>query len=175
MTGTLECRIAQQIRMMLFLKNLAFTILVPGTVAILVPVLLHRGPLFEFQLLSLPGVALMICATIIYLWCLWDFAHFGRGTPAPIDPPKRLVVRGLYRYTRNPMYVAALSAIMGWTLYFTDPLLLLYWLVSALCFHLFVVFYEEPHLRARFGEQYLAYCSQVNRWLPLVKTGRLSG
>jgi len=160
--------------MILFLKNLAFTILVPGTVAVLVPIFLHKGKLLEFRLMSVPGVVLMILASIIYFWCLWDFARYGRGTPAPVDAPTRLVVRGPYRYTRNPMYVAALSAIMGWTLHFADPLLLLYGLVIAACFHLFVVLYEEPHLRSLFGAQYAEYCSQVNRWLP-AKKGNNSG
>lgn len=156
--------------MILFFKNLVFTIMVPGTVAVLVPILIHDGELFASHLLSLPAIALMIVAAIIYFWCLWDFAHFGRGTPAPIDAPQRLVVRGLYRYTRNPMYVAALSAIMGWAIHLADPLLLVYWLAVATCFHLFVVFYEEPHLRALFGEEYVAYCAQANRWLYLKRS-----
>jgi len=155
--------------MILFLKNLVFTILVPGTVAILVPIRLHKGALPDFHPLSVPALALMIVSALAYFWCLWDFAHFGRGTPAPFDAPKRLVVRGLYRYTRNPMYLSALSAIMGWALHFSDPLLLLYWLVIAACFHLFVVFYEEPHLLSLFGAPYTTYCRQVNRWLPSIK------
>jgi len=152
--------------MILFLKNLLFTILVPGTVAFLVPIILHQGEVLDFHLMSLPAAVLMICATIMYFWCLWDFAHFGQGTPAPIDAPKHLVVRGLYRYTRNPMYLAALLAIMGWAFHFADPILLLYGVFVALGFHLFVVLYEEPHLRYLFGTQYTEYCRQVNRWLP---------
>ncbi len=153
--------------MLLFLKNFVFTLLVPCTTAVLVPILIHDGEIFAFSLLSLPALALMLAAAIIYFWCLWDFAHFGRGTPAPIDAPKRLVVRGLYRYTRNPMYVAALSAILGWAIHFVDPLVFIYWVVIAICFHLFIVLYEEPHLRSLFGVEYVAYYNQVNRWLPL--------
>jgi protein-S-isoprenylcysteine O-methyltransferase Ste14 len=156
----------------LFLKNLLFTILVPGTVAVLVPILIHRGELFVFHLRSVPAVVLMLGASVIYFWCLWDFAHFGRGTPAPIDAPKHLVVRGPYRYTRNPMYVAALLAILGWALYFADPLLVVYWLVVASGFQLFVVFYEEPHLSSLFGSEYSSYCATVNRWLPFIDKSR---
>jgi protein-S-isoprenylcysteine O-methyltransferase Ste14 len=110
----------------------------------------------------------MLVASVIYFWCLWDFARYGRGTPAHTDAPKRLVVRGLYRYTRNPMYVAALSAIMGWALHFADPFLLLYWLVIAAYFHLFVKLYEARHLLSLFGEQYSEYCKEVNRWMPKI-------
>lgn len=155
--------------MTLFIKNLAFTILVPGTVAILLPILLHKGTLLHFQPMSVPGVVLMIFGAVIYFWCLWEFAHVGRGTPAPFDAPKRLVILGPYRYTRNPMYVAALSAILGWTFHLADPMLLVYWLVVAICFHLFVVLYEEPHLLSLFGTKYSEYCSQVNRWLPMIR------
>jgi protein-S-isoprenylcysteine O-methyltransferase Ste14 len=157
----------QESSVILFLKNLAFTILVPGMVSVLVPLLLHKGEFYYFHLLSVPAVALLLFGALAYLWCLWDFAQFGRGTPAPFDAPRRLVVRGLYRYTRNPMYLAALSIIMGWVLHFAEPLLLLYWLVIATCFHLYVLFYEEPHLLSLYGAQYSGYCNRVNRWLPL--------
>jgi protein-S-isoprenylcysteine O-methyltransferase Ste14 len=148
----------------LFLKNLLFTVLVPGTVAVYVPTLIADG--------RPPGSGLVIALPVlflggsIYFWCLWDFATFGRGTPAPIDAPKKLVVRGLYRYTRNPMYVGVLTVIAGWALLFRAANLVVYALVVGACFHLFTVLYEERHLRAEFGSQYEAYRSRVARWLP---------
>ena len=153
--------------MTLLIKNVLFTILVPGTVAVFVPLRiaadrdLVTGPTFAL------GCALLLVGATIYAWCLWDFATFGRGTPAPIDAPKRLVVRGLYRYTRNPMYVGVLTVILGWTILFGGPWTMLrYAIAVALLFEAFILFYEEPHLRAEFGDQYVAYCSRVARWFP---------
>ncbi|MGH9932165.1 MAG: methyltransferase family protein [Pyrinomonadaceae bacterium] len=98
----------------------------------------------------------------------WDFARFGRGTPAPIDAPKRLIVRGLYRYTRNPMYVGVLTVIVAWALSFRMAALLVYGLAVAACFHLFIILYEERRLRRDFGIEYEEYCARVRRWLPRV-------
>ncbi len=153
--------------MLLFLKNLLFTIVVPGTVAIAVPVFAFSHPAaVEVSLNSAAGALLLLIGASIYLWCLWDFASFGRGTPAPIDPPKQLVVRGLYRYTRNPMYVGVLLVIFGWAVLFESLDLGIYGLAVANCFHLFVVLYEEPHLKRVLGQSYEQYCSRVSRWLP---------
>lgn len=150
--------------MLLLVKNLVFTVLVPGTVAVYVPVFMF--PHSEISAVGLLGVPWLLIGGCIYAWCLWDFASFGRGTPAPIDPPKHLVVRGLYRYCRNPMYVGVLCAIFGWSLLFRSLPLVIYGACTALVFHLFVLLYEEPHLRRVFGPSYEQYCSEVNRWLP---------
>ncbi len=155
--------------MLLFLKNLLFTVLVPGTVAVFLPYwivarnreALHVEPVRA--LLAAPFVAL---GAATYFWCLWEFAVTGRGTPAPIDPPKRLVVRGLYRYVRNPMYVGVLLVIAGWAVLFGFGAVLRYGAAVAVAFHLFVVLVEEPLLRRRFGEAYDAYCRAVRRWVP---------
>ncbi len=113
--------------MMLFLKNLLFTLLVPGTVAVIGPLLISKNTLVSNCWLLIIGYLLLFVGLIVYGWCLWDFAIFGRGTPAPIDAPKHLVVRGLYRYSRNPMYIGVLSVILAWVLLFTDLYLLVYW------------------------------------------------
>lgn len=102
----------------------------------------------------------------IYAWCVWDFASLGRGTPAPIDAPKRLVIRGLYRFTRNPMYLGVLTVILGWATFFEAASLALYAVFIFACFHAFVCLYEEPHLACEFGREYLAYTAEVGRWLP---------
>jgi len=130
------------------------------------PWLIARGQAFGSPGYVLTSILLTLLGGAIYLRCLWDFAVFGRGTPAPIDAPKRLVIRGLYRYTRNPMYVGALTAILGWAVFFRSLLLVLYACCMAVVFHLFVVLYEEPHLRRVFGAQYDDYCARVGRWLP---------
>jgi len=160
--------------MSLLLKNLLFTVLVPGTVAIYVPLRMTSrvpsatGPRF---VLSMSALAV---GAAIYTWCVWDFARFGRGTPAPIDAPRRLVVRGLYRYTRNPMYVAVLTVILAWVILFRSATLAIYGLGVATCFHLFVVLYEEPHLRREFGREYEQYIARVGRWLPVYNHERRS-
>jgi protein-S-isoprenylcysteine O-methyltransferase Ste14 len=150
----------------LLLKNLLFTILLPGTVAVYVPLLLVRDRAAGSGIWLVLSLAFFLAGAAIYSWCVWDFATFGRGTPAPIDAPKKLIVRGLYHYTRNPMYVGVLTAILGWAVLFKALDLLIYALCIGLCFQLFVVFYEEPHLRRVFGISYEEYRARVGRWLP---------
>ena len=158
---------------LLFLKNLLFTIFVPGTVAVYVPVVVISHSAVEFSANVIAGGVLLLIGGSIYLWCLWDFAMAGRGTPLPLDPPKNLVVRGLYKYTRNPMYVGVVSAIFGWSLFFGSQSISIYGICVALFFHLMVVLFEEPILRHKFGSVYDEYCSNVSRWLPLRKAAYL--
>jgi protein-S-isoprenylcysteine O-methyltransferase Ste14 len=150
----------------LLLKNLLFTFLVPGTVAVLVPwqIANEFSPGSGFA--RAPGLFLFALGGAIYAWCVWDFASYGRGTPAPIDAPKRLVARGLYRYTRNPMYLGVLTIISGWVALYQSAGLAAYALFVATCFHLFTVLYEEPHLERSFGSEYNEYKAEVGRWLP---------
>jgi protein-S-isoprenylcysteine O-methyltransferase Ste14 len=155
--------------MILFLKNLLFTVVAPGTVAVCVPLVIARGR----SAVSGPmiGLALVLLAVgaAIYTWCVVDFAVFGRGTPAPIDAPKHLVVRGLYRYTRNPMYLGVSTTILGWAVLYQSAALAGYLIVVGFCFHLFIVLYEERHLEAVFPDQYEEYRNRVGRWLPVVR------
>jgi protein-S-isoprenylcysteine O-methyltransferase Ste14 len=153
----------------LLIKNLLFTILVPSTVAAYVPLLIVHGRSPASSLAAFLAFFAFAVGGAIYAWCVWDFATFGRGTPLPIDAPKRLVVRGLYHYTRNPMYVGVLTVILGWVLLFQTGILLSYALLIGIGFHLMVVLYEERHLRHAFGEEYDTYCSRVGRWLPRLK------
>jgi protein-S-isoprenylcysteine O-methyltransferase Ste14 len=152
--------------MLLLLKNLLFTLIVPGTVAVYVPLLIAQGRAVAWGGMSGSGLLLLGAGGAIYAWCVWDFATFGRGTPAPVDAPKKLVVRGLYRYTRNPMYGGVLTVILGWAVLFQAASLALYGFIVAACFHTFVVLYEEGRLRREFGAQYEEYCARVGRWLP---------
>ena len=108
----------------------------------------------------------------VALRCVWDFGWTGRGTPAPIAPPRRLVVVGFYRYVRNPMYVGFATGWIGlWIVFGTSNLRLIASVAAAaLAVHLFVVFYEEPALRAKFGPEYEEYCRNVRRWWPRMRS-----
>lgn len=98
--------------------------------------------------------------------CIWEFARSGRGTLAPVDPPRELVVRGLYRYVRNPMYLSVTVIVLGEFLLTGSRALLVYWVVWFVAVNLFVIGYEEPTLRRRFGASYERYTQEVGRWLP---------
>ncbi|HUF28708.1 MAG TPA: isoprenylcysteine carboxylmethyltransferase family protein [Gemmatimonadaceae bacterium] len=154
----------------LLVKNLLFTILVPGTVTVVVPYLILRGTTAAIPqvwgAVQILGLVLGGAGLLIYVRCHWDFAAHGRGTPAPVDPPRILVVRGLYRYVRNPMYLGVLLILLGEVLFFESLVLLLFVLPWLLLVHLFVIFHEEPSLRRRFGDSYEAYASAVRRWVP---------
>jgi protein-S-isoprenylcysteine O-methyltransferase Ste14 len=119
--------------------------------------------------IELQQIAGMIVAAIgaaIALWCIFTFATIGKGTPAPFDPPRRLVIRGPYRFVRNPMYIGAGLALAGAALYYESWRLLIYAVVFLLVMHLFVMLHEEPTLRETFGPEYEAYCGKVRRWWP---------
>jgi len=105
--------------------------------------------------------------------CIWEFARSGRGTLSPLDPPTALVVRGLYRYVRNPMYLGVTTIILGEALLTGSVALLVYWVVWFVAVNLFVLGYEEPTLRRQFGASYEEYTRRVGRWIPrLSPSGR---
>ena len=147
-----------------------FFVIAPGMFAGLIPWWLSRWELQpSFDGLGLARVVggMLIAAGLIGL--IDSFARFalqGLGTPAPIAPPEHLVVTGLYRHVRNPMYVGVVAAILGQAMLFGDVGLLVYGTVVWLAFTLFVVIYEEPTLRSTFGASYTSYCENVPRWLP---------
>ena len=159
--------------MLLILKNLFFTLLIPGTVAVYVPLLITRSRAITNQpLLFVIGMLVITIGTAVYGWTVWDFASFGLGTPLPIDAPKKLVVRGLYHYTRNPMYLGVIMVILGWACLFADGWLLVYAAGVGIAVYLFVVGYEEPKLSKLFGEEYKTYQAEVGRWMPRFQGGR---
>jgi protein-S-isoprenylcysteine O-methyltransferase Ste14 len=150
------------------LRSLLFTILLPGTVTVYVPWLIARAT--GATLAGAPawrwlGLVPLAAGLAIYVWCVADFAIAGRGTPAPIDPPRELVVRGLYRRTRNPMYVGVVSVLAGEAWLLGSPAHALWAAAVLTLFHSFVVGYEEPSLRRRFGAAYERYCAAVPRWI----------
>ena len=152
------------------LKNLAFVVVAPGSLLVLLPYLLlsgtHARAARDGPAALLAAAIFMATGILMLVWCVWDFARVGRGTPAPIDPPRSLVVTGPYRYVRNPMYLAVATILFGEMILFRSGALLFYMLLCCVGFHLFVVFYEEPTLRRRFGASYVAYCGTTFRWLP---------
>ena len=155
--------------MLLLLKNILFTVLVPGTVAFYVPFRIAGGAAavsLDWSPWKIAALPSLLLGGAIYFRCLFDFGVTGRGTPAPIDAPKHLVARGLYRHVRNPMYIGVLLIIVSWALFFESKEILGYSVAVGLFFHLFVVFVEEPLLGRKFGESYSSYCKKVGRWLP---------
>ncbi len=154
---------------MIALKTLIFSILVPGTVAGIIPwLLLQRSGNLVLRIPSvwMIGLLPLLLGVGLYLWCAGAFTFIGKGTPAPIDAPRVLVVQGLYRWVRNPMYIAVLSVVIGEAILFRSILLAEYALVLWGVFHMFVVFVEEPSLRSQFGASYETYFRTVPRWLP---------
>jgi protein-S-isoprenylcysteine O-methyltransferase Ste14 len=109
---------------------------------------------------------LMVLGAGILFWCIRDFVTRGRGTLAPIDPPKQLVVQGLYRYVRNPMYLGVLILLLGEAAFFQSIALLRYTAAWFIIVNFLVVLYEEPSLRRRFGDSYDRYFGLVHRWVP---------
>lgn len=145
-----------------------FTLLLPGMVTIVVPYfilritneLAIRAGLF----LQTVSIIFWLAGMVILLYCIWGFAFYGKGTLAAIAPPKILVVKGLYRYTRNPMYLAVILMLLSESIFFISPYLLIYTVLVFLSFNLYVLFYEEPHLKKVFGEEYRKYNDVVPRW-----------
>lgn len=147
-----------------------FLVIAPGFVAGLMPWWISRWrletPFFGMPLFRFAGGMLIALGTIGLLDSFVRFAVQGVGTPAPVFPTRHLVVTGLYRYVRNPMYVAVVSTILGQGLILGNAMLLEYGGLIWLLFHLFVLGYEEPILRARFGSEYGLFRAEVPRWIP---------
>jgi len=163
---------------MLWLRALVFTVLMPGTALVLFPSWIRRGrprpPLGSMAGPRVLGLFLIAVGLVPLVVSIRDFAVTGRGTLAPIDPPRKLVRVGLYRHMRNPMYVGVVTALFGESLFFQSRALATYAAVVWLVFHLFVVLYEEPHLRRTFGPDYDDYRAAVPRWIPRLRPADLS-
>ncbi|MFN0176398.1 MAG: methyltransferase family protein [Saprospiraceae bacterium] len=150
--------------MKLLLKNLLFTLFIPGTIGVYLPVWLGRRYEGIEGWWNWLGVLPLAIGFTIVLLSIWDFGKKGEGTPFPLDPPRNLVVGRFYKFSRNPMYLGVLSAIAGWAIWFLNMPLGLYWLAICLLFNIFVLFVEEPLLKKQFGESYHQYCQRVPRW-----------
>jgi len=149
------------------LRSLLFLILAPGMVAGYIPLgLLLWGSRFEPGVLRYLAFPFWLIGGIILLWSFWNFFHEGRGTPAPMDPPRELVAVGFYRYVRNPMYFGIVMILTGYFLWFGYWSLLIYTVLIFVVIHLFVTLYEEPTLKKKFGVSYEEYLKHVPRWIP---------
>ncbi|MBK6482341.1 MAG: isoprenylcysteine carboxylmethyltransferase family protein [Chitinophagaceae bacterium] len=154
----------------LFLRNLFFTILQPGIVAGLIPLWIVSGnvsllPLNMSGIHHYAGIILFTIGVGILFSCIISFARKGRGTLSPVDPTKKLVVEGLYRFSRNPMYVGVLMILIGEAVYFQSAYLSAYTVIIFLAFNVFIRLHEEPRLLRDFGVEYQQYCKKVRRWI----------
>jgi protein-S-isoprenylcysteine O-methyltransferase Ste14 len=155
------------------LKTIVFTIVVPGSVLVLIPSWILGGfPKPAPGPLTWLGILLIVLGAAIYFRCAWEFAVHGLGTPAPIAPTKFLVTTALHRYVRNPMYIGVFGVILGEAATFRSSRLLAYAAFFCVTVELFVVFYEEPTLRRQFGESYEEYRRSAPRWIPKFKAGQ---
>jgi protein-S-isoprenylcysteine O-methyltransferase Ste14 len=153
---------------MTYLRAIIAFLALPGVVLGLIPALLvaadaNRGGGLPF------GVVLMVPGVVFLLVCVRDFFISGGGTLAPWDPPRRLVMVGLYRFVRNPMYVGDILWLLGWSLAVGSCWVAWYAALWAVLFHLRVIYHEEPWLRRQFGTDWEAYSASVHRWLPRLR------
>lgn len=154
----------------LLLRNLFFTIIQPGVVAGLIPFLIIKNKANDIfvqplQFHHYAGAIIFIIGLAIMLSCIISFAVKGRGTLSPVDPTKQLVVSGLYKFSRNPMYVGVMLMLIGEAVFTQSVSLSVYSLFIFLFFHLFILIHEEPQLKRVFGEDYIAYRQKVRRWI----------
>ncbi len=160
-------------RLLAIFGSALFLVIAPGTVAGLVPWWISRwqmrSPFLNFFPIRIAGVLLILIGLPGLLDSFARFALKGLGTPAPVFPTRHLVVTGLYRYVRNPMYVSVVSLIVGQGLLLGNIRALEYGVLVWLAFHLFVLLYEEPALRSTFGAEYEIFCANVPRWIPRLK------
>ena len=156
--------------MFVVVRAITYAALFVGLVLIYLPArLLSWSGIVRPAAIELEQVAGMIigaAGAAVALWCILTFVSSGKGTPAPFDPPRRLVIQGPYRFVRNPMYIGADLTLMGAALFYESMPLLSYAILFVLLAHIFVVLYEEPTLRRTFGEEYEIYCRRVRRWWP---------
>ncbi len=153
----------------LVFRSLLWTILLPGVFAGYVPWRYFGLGLARFEVFNVTHVLGAFCitlGTVLLAACILEFARSGRGTLSPADPPRHLVVRGLYRYVRNPMYLSVTIIVLGEVLVSHSRALAIYWAIWFLAVNLFVMGYEEPTLRRQFGASYDDYSRRVGRWIP---------
>jgi protein-S-isoprenylcysteine O-methyltransferase Ste14 len=156
----------------LALRSVFWTLAFPGTIAFYIP---WRVFGFRFtaadagQPAGAIGLVSITLGAVLLATCIVDFARAGRGTLSPVDPPRTLVVRGLYRYVRNPMYLSVSLVVLGEALAMRSAPLAAYWALFFLLVNVFVIGFEEPMLQDQFGDSYAAYRKHVGRWIPRVR------
>jgi protein-S-isoprenylcysteine O-methyltransferase Ste14 len=152
------------------LRGLAYASVFVGLLLVALPARILQGagvrPPAETGPAQVLGIVVAVVGAALALACVVTFAAAGRGTPAPFDPPRRLVRSGPYAWVRNPMYIGAITALAGAALYYTSAALLTFALAFAAAAHAFIVLYEEPALGRLFGDDYADYRRAVPRWIP---------
>ncbi|NJN80466.1 MAG: isoprenylcysteine carboxylmethyltransferase family protein [Anaerolineales bacterium] len=123
---------------------------------------------FNTNILSYLAIPFFLIGTIIIIWCSVDMVKKGLGTPAHVDPPKKLIINGLYHYVRNPIYLGALLVLLGYILWFGSGLMVIYFFLFLLAYQILITLIEEPVLRNMFGKGYEEYCQKVPRWIPRI-------
>ena len=157
-----------------------------GALFVLMPIILIGIPweiltspnqtlLFDLDVFRYFGVVPIFVGGIILFWCSYSFVFFGKGTPISSMPPKKLVIAGLYRFVRNPMYIGGFLVLAGEVVLFQTKGLFFYFLVIFGLINLIVLAFEEPRLEKRFGESYKQYCKSVRRWIPRLTPYRENG
>jgi protein-S-isoprenylcysteine O-methyltransferase Ste14 len=163
-------------RILAILGSAVFLVIAPGIVVGYLPWRICRwhveAPLLGLFSFQVVGVLLIAAGLLVLLDSFARFAVQGLGTPAPIFPTRHLVVSGLFRYVRNPMYVAVVSLIFGQGMFFGSVRILEYGIVVWVGFYLFVLLYEEPTLRKSYGLEYEEFCANVPRWIPRFRPWR---
>lgn len=122
--------------------------------------------LFNTGYFAYLAIPFFIIGTLIIIWCSVDMIQKGKGTPAHVDPPKKLIINGLYRYSRNPIYLGALFVLISYILWFGSGLVVIYFFLFLLAYQILITLIEEPILRNTFGKDYEEYCQKVPRWMP---------
>ena len=154
--------------MSLFIRNLISAILAPGVVTALVPWIIIRADwsdiLQNLRFYNIIGLPIFVAGLSILPHCIWKFAVVGRGTLLPIDPTKHLVSSGLYKFSRNPMYLGVISMLIGESAFSMNKSLWLYTLFVVIVFNIFIRLIEEPRLINDFSDEYRQYCKNVRRW-----------
>ena len=154
----------------LFIEAIVFTIIVPGTIAFWLPPIVLDASRFvvprSWSIAQFAALVPLAIGAAIYARCVWDFVTRGHGIPLPIDHPTQLVVSGLYRYVRNPMYLGVLLFLLAEALFLEYPAFVIYTAIWFGFVNLFVLAYEEPNLRRKFGDSYTRYTAAVGRWIP---------
>jgi protein-S-isoprenylcysteine O-methyltransferase Ste14 len=157
-------------RASLALEAVLFTVIVPGAVTFWIPAglldLFTVAPCTDWAWLRWASTVPLAAGVLIYVRCVWEFATRGRGIPAPVDHPKTLVVSGLYRYVRNPMYLGVILVLIAEAMWFPSWSFALYIAAFFAAVNVYILAYEEPNLRRRFGEDYARYRAAVSRWIP---------
>jgi protein-S-isoprenylcysteine O-methyltransferase Ste14 len=156
--------------MFILVRTLTYAALFIGLVLIYLPARILSWARIvrpeSIELQQVVGMVIGAAGAMVALWCVFSFAFIGKGTPAPFDPPRKLVIQGPYRFVRNPMYIGAGLALASTALFFQSNQLLAFAVVFFLITHLFVVWFEEPTLRRMFGQEYEDYYRKIGRWWP---------